>query len=283
MSVQNGSEKQDHWHRRFLEGRLGLFAVVTTVVISIGGIVEIVPMFSVRAGPLPLEGVTPYSPLELAGRDIYIREGCYTCHSQMVRPMRAELQRYGEWTRAGELVYDRPFQLGSRRIGPDLQRVGGKYPDAWHFEHMREPRSTSPGSIMPAYPWLLTRRIDARDVTRSVTAMQRLGVPYMGVTVESVASSLRTQGGIIVRSLASMNIETEPDREIVALIGYLQRLGRDGNMALERRALEGTDGAAPDNDASDDPHGAVRGQAPRNPHVPAGAAAGSPGTPAGQP
>jgi cytochrome c oxidase cbb3-type subunit I/II len=283
MSVQNGSEKQDHWHRRFLEGRLGLFAVVTTVVISIGGIVEIVPMFSVRAGPPPLEGVTPYSPLELAGRDIYIREGCYTCHSQMVRPMRAELQRYGEWTRAGELVYDRPFQLGSRRIGPDLQRVGGKYPDAWHFEHMREPRSTSPGSIMPAYPWLLTRRIDARDVTRSVTAMQRLGVPYMGVTEETVAGSLRNQGGIIVRSLASMNIETEPDREIVALIAYLQRLGRDGNMALERRALEGVDGAAPDADAADDPHGAVRGQAPRNPHVPAGAAAESPGTPAGQP
>jgi cytochrome c oxidase cbb3-type subunit I/II len=283
MSVQNGSEKQDHWHRRFLEGRLGLFAVVTTVVISIGGIVEIVPMFSVRAGPPPLEGVTPYSPLELAGRDIYIREGCYTCHSQMVRPMRAELQRYGEWTRAGELVYDRPFQLGSRRIGPDLQRVGGKYPDAWHFEHMREPRSTSPGSIMPAYPWLLTRRIDARDVTRSVTAMQRLGVPYMGVTPETVASSLRNQGGIIARSLASMNIETEPDREIVALIAYLQRLGRDGNTALERRALEGPEGAPPGIDPMDDPHGAVRGQAPRNPHAPAGAAVGAPGTTAGQP
>jgi cytochrome c oxidase cbb3-type subunit I/II len=266
MSAQTEHEqKQDHWHRRFLEGRLGLFAVVTTVVISIGGIVEIVPMFSVRAGPAPLEGVTPYSPLELAGRDIYIREGCYTCHSQMVRPMRAELQRYGEWTRAGELAYDRPFQLGSRRIGPDLQRVGGKYPDAWHYEHMRDPRSTSPGSIMPAYPWLLTRRIDARDVTRSVVAMQRVGVPYMGVTEETVAASVRQQGGIITRSLGSMNIDTEPDREIIALIAYLQRLGRDGSMALERRAVEGADTEGRGQGA-DDPHSAVRGRAPVNPH-----------------
>jgi cytochrome c oxidase cbb3-type subunit I/II len=244
MSEHRGTESnKDHWHRRLLEGRVGLFAVLTTVVISIGGIVEIVPMFSVRAGPEPMEGVTPYSPLELAGRDIYIREGCYTCHSQMVRPMRAELLRYGQWTRAGELVYDRPFQLGSRRIGPDLQRVGGKYPDAWHYEHMADPRSTSPGSIMPPYPWLLTRSIDTKDVTRSVVAMQRLGVPYMGVTEEAVASALRSQGGAIARSLAAMNIPTDPDREIIALIAYLQRLGRDGNMALEQRARDAAAGA----------------------------------------
>lgn len=283
MSVQNGNEKE-HWHRRLLEGRLGLFAIATTIVISIGGIAEIVPMFSVRAGPQPLEGVTPYSALELAGRDIYIREGCYTCHSQMVRPMRAELQRYGEWTRAGELVYDRPFQLGSRRIGPDLQRVGGKYPDAWHYEHMRDPRSTSPGSIMPAYPWLLTRRIDARDVTRSVVAMQRLGVPYMGVNAETVAMTLRQQGSSIARSLASMNIETQPDREIVALIAYLQRLGRDGSMALERRAADGETGAESVPVDAADPHAGVRGQAPPNPHG-AGAALpdGGAGSKAGQP
>jgi cbb3-type cytochrome c oxidase subunit II len=233
MSNDNGQKV--HWHRRWLENRVGLFAVLTTIVISIGGIVEIVPMFTVRAGPPPLEGVTPYSPLELAGRDIYIREGCYVCHSQMVRPMRAELQRYGEWTRAGELVYDRPFQLGSRRIGPDLQRIGGKYPDAWHFEHMRDPRSTSPGSIMPPYPWLLTRTVDPKNVWRSMVAMQRLGVPYMGVTPETVAGALRAQGGRVVSSLAAMNIETAPDREIVALIAYLQRLGQDGTHSLERR------------------------------------------------
>jgi cytochrome c oxidase cbb3-type subunit I/II len=262
--MSNDTGKQDHWHRRLLERRVALFAVLTTVVISIGGIVEIVPMFSVRAGPEPLEGVTPYTPLELAGRDIYIREGCYLCHSQMVRPMRAELQRYGEWTRAGELAYDRPFLLGSRRIGPDLQRVGGKYPDAWHYEHMRDPRSTSPGSVMPPYPWLLTRSISARDVTRSVVAMQRLGVPYMGVMEETVAASLAQQGRSIARSLADMNIQTPPDREIVALIAYLQRLGQDGRAALERRAAAGDDAAAAG--GADDPHAGMRSRAPANPH-----------------
>lgn len=245
----SNDEKQhrEHWHRRLLEGRAALFTVLTTVVISIGGIAEIVPMFSVRAGPQPLEGVTPYTPLEVAGRDIYIREGCYLCHSQMVRPMRAELLRYGEWTRAGELVYDRPFLLGSRRIGPDLQRVGGKYPDAWHYEHMRDPRSTSPGSIMPPYAFLLEWRIDPEDVAASVRALNRLGVPYEDTSLEAIRSSIDAQAATIVRNLAGANIETEPDREIVALIAYLQRLGRDGRAALEgtaeqdRRALEAQD------------------------------------------
>jgi cytochrome c oxidase cbb3-type subunit I/II len=231
---------KEHWHRRLLEGRVALFAVLTTVVISIGGIVEIVPMFSVKAGPQPLEGVTPYTPLEVAGRDIYIREGCYVCHSQMVRPMRAELLRYGEWTRAGELVYDRPFLLGSRRIGPDLQRVGGKYPDAWHYEHMRDPRSTSPGSIMPAYGWLFRKRIDPQDVTRSLAALQKLGVPYMDVTEENVTRALAGQANGIARNLRSMNIETDSDLEIIAVIAYLQRLGQDG-----RRALAPADEPAP--------------------------------------
>jgi cytochrome c oxidase cbb3-type subunit I/II len=262
--MSRNEQHQEHWHRRWLEGRVGLFAVLTTVVISIGGIVEIVPMYSVRAGPEPLEGVSPYSALELAGRDIYIREGCYLCHSQMIRPMRAELLRYGQWTRAGELVYDRPFQLGSRRIGPDLQRIGGKYPDAWHYEHMRDPTTTSPGSIMPPYPWLLKRRVDPQDVYRSVRAMQRLGVPYMGVTPETVAASLQAQGTAIVRSLAAMNIHAEPDREIIALIAYLQRLGQDGNAALERRARQaaGADAAAavpvPVEIPAGDPHAGFR-------------------------
>jgi cytochrome c oxidase cbb3-type subunit I/II len=270
--------QKEHWHRRLLEGRVGLFAVLTTVVISIGGIVEIVPMFSVRAGPQPLEGVTPYSPLELAGRDIYVREGCYVCHSQMVRPMRAELQRYGEWTRAGELVYDRPFQLGSRRIGPDLQRVGGKYPDAWHYEHMRDPKTTSPGSIMPPYPWLLARRIDYRDAYRSVNAMMKLGVPYHGVTPETVEGSMRGQAQGIVRSLAAMNIQTEGDREIVALIAYLQRLGQDGTYALEQRRLQAEADArggqpaapAPVSQQPASPHGAMTPPqgAARSPHTP---------------
>ena len=143
------SEKQYGRLHRILEGKATLFAILTTVAISVGGLVEIIPMFT--AGSLGWERadwVTPYTPLEVAGRDIYIREGCYLCHSQMVRPMRAEILRYGEWTRSAEYQYDRPFLLGSRRLGPDLQRVGGKYPDAWHYVHMRDPRSTSPGSVL---------------------------------------------------------------------------------------------------------------------------------------
>jgi cytochrome c oxidase cbb3-type subunit I/II len=261
----------DRWHRRVLERRVTLFAVLTTVAISIGGVVEIVPMFSVKAGPQPLAGVTPYTPLELAGRDIYIREGCYVCHSQMVRPMRAELQRYGEWTRAGELAYDHPFLLGSRRIGPDLQRVGGKYPDAWHYEHLRDPRSTSPGSIMPKYPWLLERQVRAGDVMKTVVAMQKLGVPYLDVTDAAVAASLKQQAGGIARNLASMNIDVQADREVVALIAYLQRLGQDGKDAFERAANAHTTPAS-----SNDPHGAVRSRAPVNPH-------GGPNDPAAKP
>lgn len=230
MSV-NGQKQS--FHRRVLESKAGLFTIVTTLAISVGGIVEIVPMFTAKAGPERPDWVTPYTPLELAGRDIYIREGCYVCHSQMVRPMRAELLRYGEWSRAGEYRYDRPFQLGSRRIGPDLHRVGGKYPDAWHYEHMRDPRSTTPGSVMPPYPWLLQRRIDSDDVTASVRAMKRVGVPYFDVDLASVPGELQRQGSEIVARLAEASIEAEYDLEIVAMIAYLQRLGRDGRRAID--------------------------------------------------
>jgi cytochrome c oxidase cbb3-type subunit I/II len=226
--------KQERFHRRVLESKAGLFAIVTTIVISIGGIVEIAPMFTVAAGPERPDWVSPYTALEVAGRDIYIREGCYVCHSQMVRPMRSELLRYGEWSRAGEYRYDRPFLLGSRRIGPDLHRVGGKYPDAWHYEHMRDPRSTTPGSVMPPYPWLLERRIDPDDVTASVRALMRSGTPYYDVDLASVPGALRTQGDAVVARLMEARIETEPDREIVALISYLQRLGQDGRRAIEQ-------------------------------------------------
>jgi cytochrome c oxidase cbb3-type subunit I/II len=246
--ANNEPGRKEHWHRRLLEGRLGLFTVLTTVAISIGGLVEIVPMFTVKAGPEPLAGVHPYTPLEVAGRDIYIREGCYTCHSQMIRPMRAEILRYGEWSRAGEYVYEHPFLLGSRRIGPDLHRVGGKYPDAWHYEHMRDPRSTSPGSTMPAYAWLLRKRLSEKDVQASVRALSRVGVPYGAEDIADVPRQMAQQGDSIVRNLAEMGIETERDREIIAVIAYLQRLGRDGTAAIraqeaERRPLVAAGGA----------------------------------------
>lgn len=244
MSTDNNT--QEHWHRRLLEHRAALFAVLTTVGVSIGGIVEIIPMYSLAANPQTMDGIEPYTPLEVAGRDIYVREGCYNCHSQMVRPFRSETLRYGPWSRGDEYKYDRPFQLGSRRIGPDLHRVGGKYPDAWHYEHMRDPRATSPGSIMPPYPWLFTNSYTEADITASVSALQTLGTPYSDDEVANVGASLADQADGIVKRLADQGIETEPDKEIVAVIAYLQRLGTDGKASLAARDVSGdqVDGAA---------------------------------------
>lgn len=225
---------QDPWHRRVLENKAGWFAGLTTVAISIGGLVEIVPMYAIPADPnAPV--MEPYTPLETAGRDIYVREGCYNCHSQMIRPMRAETLRYGEWTRAWEYQWDRPFQLGSRRIGPDLQRVGGKYPDAWHWEHMKDPRSTSPGSIMPAYPWLVEAEVDPADITASVQALAKLGHPYADTSEAGVTAELDAQAAEITSRLLAMKIEAKPRSEAVAMIAYLQRLGVDGKRALEAK------------------------------------------------
>jgi cytochrome c oxidase cbb3-type subunit I/II len=222
----------EHAHRRILEHRGALFAVLTTVAISIGGIVEILPMYSADLGPQALEGVTPYTPLELAGRDIYVREGCYNCHSQMIRPFRAETMRYGEWSRAGEYVYDRPFQLGSRRIGPDLARVGTKgYGDDWHYEHMRDPRKLAPTSIMPPYAWLIDDKYTVEDVTASVNAMRTLGVEYPDDL--DVGASIDEQAAGIVGRLDAKGITAEPDDEIIALIAYLQQLGVEGAAAIE--------------------------------------------------
>lgn len=223
------------FHRRVFERKSAVFALATAAAISVGGLVEIIPMFSAAAGPEQGDWVTPYTPLEVAGRDIYIREGCYLCHSQWVRPMRAEVLRYGEWSRAPEYQYDRPFLLGSRRMGPDLHRVGGKYPDAWHYEHMLDPRSTSPGSVMPPYSWMHRDAIDPADVQASVRALQRLGTPYTDAEVDGVEASLQAQGQAIVQNLAATGIETTWDREIIAMIAYLQRLGVEGRAYLSQQ------------------------------------------------
>jgi cytochrome c oxidase cbb3-type subunit I/II len=222
------SESKPHWHRRWIEPSSGLMAVLTTIVVSIGGLVEIVPMFAHGSGPDAAVEVAPYTPLQLAGRDLYVREGCMTCHSQMVRPMRSETLRYGgEWSRAYEYQWDRPFLLGSRRIGPDLHRVGGKYPDAWHYEHLEDPRKTSPGSIMPVYPWLLAQSIDASDVQASMRALQWVGTPYTDDDIANAPAALEAEGRAIVARLAESNVQSEWDREVVAVIAYLQRLGDD--------------------------------------------------------
>jgi len=229
------SNENKSFHRRVFEGRAAVFAIATTVAISIGGLVELTPMF-MASSSLSWERsdwITPYTPLEVAGRDIYIREGCYLCHSQMIRPMRAEILRYGDWTRAAEYQYDRPFLLGSRRLGPDLQRVGGKYPDAWHYEHMRDPRATSPGSIMPTYAWLIEDKFDPADIAKSVQALAKVGTPYDATDEESVAASLQSQGAQIVGNLLTTGITAEWDDEIVAMIAYLQRMGVEGTAHLQ--------------------------------------------------
>lgn len=240
------TDQQPETGHRFLEGKSALFAILTTVAIAIGGLVEIVPMFTTAAGPQPMPGVHPYTPLEVAGRDIYVREGCYVCHSQMIRPTRAEILRYGEWTRAGEYAYDHPFQFGSRRIGPDLQRVGGKYPDAWHYEHMRNPRSTSPGSIMPTYGWLHEQTYDVADIQASMRALKRVGVPYTDAQIAGAPDAIHQQADSIVARLLVSNVKTPNDREILAVIAYLQRLGVDGRAAIARAAeTDGVGSTAP--------------------------------------
>jgi cytochrome c oxidase cbb3-type subunit I/II len=191
-----------------------------------------VPTFLVKSNIPTIAQVKPYTPLELHGRDIYIREGCYTCHSQMVRPFRSETERYGEYAKAGEFVYDHPFQWGSKRTGPDLLREGGRYPDSWHYYHMMDPTSMSAGSLMPAYPNMYENAIDTALTAAKIEAMLSLGVPYdeppYGPDFALRANDhLRDQAALIVASLKKDNIEADADREIIAVIAYLQRLGTD--------------------------------------------------------
>ncbi len=212
---------------RWIERRPIQFALLATAVVSIGGLVELVPTFLVKTNIPTIASVKPYTPLELQGRDIYVREGCYTCHSQMIRPFRSETERYGDYSKAGEFVYDHPFQWGSKRTGPDLHRIGKKYNNLWHFMHMEDPRSVSPGSIMPAYPWLYTQSIDTAIVGSKIRAMQKLGVPYPKEYDKQAVGDLKAQATLIAGDLQQQNAPGDPDKEIVALIAYLQRLGTD--------------------------------------------------------
>jgi len=215
------------WHYRLLEHKPVLFTVLSLVAILIGGVIEMVPTFLIKSNIPTISSVTPYSPLELHGRDIYIREGCVNCHTQMVRPFRSETERYGEYSKAGEYVYDHPFLWGSKRTGPDLQRLSGKYSNAWHYNHLLAPDAVSTGSIMPPYPWLFEQSIDKDQTAPKITALRRVGVPYE-LNYESVANDvLEVQANEIVANLKVDGIEVMPETEIVALIAYLQRLGKD--------------------------------------------------------
>ena len=190
-----------------VEKKVGLLGVLIALVISVGGLVEIVPLYFQQAVTQPAPGVKPYTALQLEGRDVYIREGCYVCHSQMIRPFRSETERYGPYSRPGESVYDHPFQFGSKRTGPDLARVGGRYSDDWHRVHLTNPRDVVPESNMPRFPWLLEAGIDPSQTPKKMTALRNVGVPY---TDEDIAGAS-----------AAVEGRTEMD----ALIAYLQGLG----------------------------------------------------------
>jgi cytochrome c oxidase cbb3-type subunit 2 len=211
------SERQDHAHQEHarrehaharVEKNVGLMAVLIALVISLGGLAEIVPLMFTAETIEPVPGVEPYPPLQLAGRDVYVREGCYNCHSQMIRTLRFETERYGPYSLAGESVYDRPFQWGSKRTGPDLARVGGRYSDEWHRVHLLDPRDVVPESNMPSYPWLADAPVDIDLVRRKMRALQALGDPYSEQQIEDAATQVfgRT--------------------ELDAVVAYLQGLGR---------------------------------------------------------
>jgi len=191
----------------WIEKNPWLLIVLVTLVVSVGGAVEIIPLFFQKSTTEPVAGLKPYSALRLTGRDIYVREGCYNCHSQMIRPFRAETERYGHYSVAGEFVYDRPFQWGSKRTGPDLARVGGRYSDEWHKTHLNNPRDVVPESNMPAYPWLSQTKLAPEDVVPKMKALKRLGDPYTDADIAAAPAELANK--------------TEED----ALIAYLQGLG----------------------------------------------------------
>lgn len=205
MSIEK--DKKEGFSHETIETNSFLMVVLILCVVSFGGLVEIVPLFFQKSTTQPITGIKPYNPLQLAGRDIYVREGCYNCHSQMIRPFKAETLRYGHYSVAGEFVYDHPFQWGSKRTGPDLHRVGKKYTDEWHRIHLINPRDLVPESVMPAYPWLEENKVDAESMPNHMRALRIAGVPY---TDEEIAGS---------RS------EVEGKTEMEAMIAYLQMLG----------------------------------------------------------
>jgi cytochrome c oxidase cbb3-type subunit I/II len=222
------------WYDRLLVNTAP-FTILTFIAVAAGGLIQIVPLVvSHRAANVEDRRQIPHTPLELAGRDIYVREGCYTCHSQMIRTLVPDVLRYGDYSRLGESIYDHPFQWGSRRTGPDLARVGSKYPNVWHLRHMENPRSTSVGSNMPNYPWLLTNATDVAALPSKLSVQRMLGVPYPNWTPEQITARVNEQAKAISADLRTAGSYVAPEKEIVALIAYLQSLGRSEVVAKTR-------------------------------------------------
>ncbi len=230
--VTTESKNAGHWHS-WIEKRPMQMAIWATVAILIGGLVEFIPAFVIKSNVPTIASVKPYTSLELQGRDLYIKEGCVNCHTQMVRPFRSETERYGEYSKAGEFVYDHNFLWGSKRTGPDLHRVGGKYPHSWHYHHMLDPTSMSPGSIMPAYPWLFEQEVDLSTTQAKLEVLKKLGVPYEDSYIANANEELLKQASQVTAELAKEGLEVRPESEIVALIAYLQRLGTDIKVKTE--------------------------------------------------
>jgi cytochrome c oxidase cbb3-type subunit I/II len=218
-----------HWHRAW--ERLPVkFTVMVSVAVVTASLFEVIPTFLIKSNVPTIASVQPYTPLELVGRNVYLSEGCYNCHSQMVRPIRAETERYGEYSKPGEFVYDHPFQWGSRRIGPDLQRVGGKYPHLWHVRHFHDPRSITGGSIMPAYPWFATKDLAVDTIEPTMRAHRTLGVPYTDDDVANAVADAQAQAKTIADEIHKQGGEAGLEsKQLVAVIAYLQRLGTDIN------------------------------------------------------
>lgn len=226
LKTQQLPEGQTHWHRR-LERKPIRFAFIALIVILVGGLIEMIPTFMIKSNIPTISSVKPYTPLELEGRDLYIREGCNTCHSQMIRPFRSETERYGEYSKAGEFVYDHPFLWGSKRTGPDLQREGNKYPNAWQYNHLMDPTSMSPGSIMPSYLWLGENKLSTYHTADKIHVMRKLGVPYPEGYEAQAVTDLELQSALIAKDLNDNGVPVNGDEEIIAIIAYLQRLGTD--------------------------------------------------------
>jgi len=219
-----------NWYDRLLVNALP-FTILTFIAVAAGGLIQIIPtVLMENAASIEGRRQIPYSPLELAGRDIYVREGCYTCHSQMIRTLVPDVLRYGDYSRLGESIYDHPFQWGSKRNGPDLARIGGKYPDVWHLRHMENPRSISVGSNMPVYPWLLTNDNDTTVLPSKIAAQRTLGVPYPDWTPGEIDAAVATQSAAIAAGLKDAGAYIAPEKEVIALIAYLQSLGKYENV-----------------------------------------------------
>jgi cytochrome c oxidase cbb3-type subunit I/II len=241
LRVENVAHEKEYWHRA-IERKPIKFMVLSIIIVGIGGIVEIIPTMIVKSNIATIKEVKPYTPLELEGRDVYISEGCYNCHSQLIRPLRFETVRYGEYSKSGEFVYDHPFQWGSKRTGPDLAREGGVRSNFWHYQHLIRPKVVSPGSIMPAYAWLKGERynIDYSMIDNKIRAMQTLGVPYLRGFDLKAAADLKNQAHLIATDIVkntpkgalngvseASKIKELETKKLIALIAYLQRLGTD--------------------------------------------------------